>query len=155
MKVTIARSAFTRNRMDGCIERSRSAFRLRSTMLLMAKPRWLLQSWTVVKIPPPLPSVCSERKHSGRQAERFTFYDGRISYIPGPTALTAEEPTCAEPSSPVNGQRAALCRLRMGDACKTCGALVFLVVEVTSLTGRPPVVPHPRAELRGLQRVTE
>jgi hypothetical protein len=35
--------------------------------------------------------------------ERFTLYGGRISYIPGPTALTAEEPTCADPSSPVNG----------------------------------------------------
>jgi hypothetical protein len=30
-----------------------------------------------------------------------------------------------------------------------------LVEEFTSLTGRPPVVPHPRAELRGMQRVTE
>jgi hypothetical protein len=35
--------------------------------------------------------------------ERFTFYGGRISYIPGPTALTAEEPVAAEPSAAVNG----------------------------------------------------
>ncbi len=35
--------------------------------------------------------------------ERFTLYGGRISYIPGPTALTAEEPVAAEPSAAVNG----------------------------------------------------
>jgi len=35
--------------------------------------------------------------------ERFTLYGGRISYIPGPTALTAEEPVAAEPFAAVNG----------------------------------------------------
>jgi len=30
-----------------------------------------------------------------------------------------------------------------------------MVVEITSLAGRHPVVPHPHAELRGLQRDVE
>jgi len=29
-----------------------------------------------------------------------------------------------------------------------------MVVEITSLAGRHPVVPHPHAELRGLERGT-
>lgn len=35
--------------------------------------------------------------------ERFAFHGGRISHIPGPTKISAEEPSASDPATPVHG----------------------------------------------------